>query len=117
MSKSIVKKIATSEVPMIISSIPKGQIFTVTFIKKDGSLREMNCRKGVVCGLKEDARPKAAPSNPNIITVYDMKIANDPKTTDPSKAYRCINAATVLTIKATGNIYEVTKGQLEVTVK
>jgi hypothetical protein len=115
MSKQIVKKISTLEVPSIIAAIPKGQIFTVTFIKKNGEVREMNCRRGVVCGLKEGAR-HIAPDTKNI-TVYDMKIANDPTVTDPSKAYRKINPETVISIKATGSIYEVTKGQLNIVLK
>jgi hypothetical protein len=104
---SEINYITKADVPSIVGSIPKGAIFTVTFIKKNGEVREMNCRKGVVCGLVPNARPKAA--NPsNIITVYDMKIAQTLTENEPKgKAYRNINADTVMSIKAERQVFEV----------
>lgn len=99
--------ISKADVPSIIGSVPKGAIFTVTFVKKNGEVREMNCRKGVVCGLVPNARPKA-PNPSNIVTVYDMKIAQTLTENDPKgKAYRNINTDTVLKIKAEGQVFEV----------
>lgn len=105
--KAAIQTIKPVDVPSIIASIPKGAIFSVTFTKKNGEVREMNCRKGVVCGLIPNARPKAA--NPsNIITVYDMKIAQTLTEADPKgKAYRNINANTILSIKAEKQVFEV----------
>jgi hypothetical protein len=99
-----IQTIASTDVSSIISSIPSGAIFTVTFVKKNGEVREMNCRKGVVCGLIPNARPKA-PNPSNIVTVYDMKVAQT--ATKKSEAYRNINTNTVLFIKAEKQVFEV----------
>lgn len=85
-----------TDVASIISSIPKGAIFSVQFVKKDGTIRDMNCRKGVTKYLVPNAKPKA-PNPSNIVTVFDMK----------SDAYRCINTNTVISIKAEKQIFEV----------
>lgn len=66
----------------------KGRIFTATFIKKDGSLRMMNCRKGVHKDLKGGVN-KAAANNPNYQIVFDMQIGE----------YRMLNLDTVQEIK------------------
>ena len=95
--------ITKADVPSIIASIPNGAIFTVTFVKKDKTVRVMNCRKGVTSGLVPNARPKA-PNPANIITVYDMVLA---KNNGGKTAYRCINADTVLNIKAEKQEFEV----------
>jgi hypothetical protein len=66
----------------------EGHIFTATFIKKDNTIRTMNCRKGVHKNLKGGVN-NAALSNTNLSIVYDMQIGE----------YRMINLATVLYIK------------------
>ena len=64
----------------------KGKIFTVTFTKKDGTTRVMNCRLGVTKHLKGGE----STLNPNeYITVYDMQ----------NKGYRAINRATIIDVK------------------
>ena len=64
----------------------KGKIFTVTFTKKDGSTRVMNCRLGVTKHLKGGE----STLNPNeYITVYDMQ----------NKGYRAINRQTIIDVK------------------
>jgi len=63
-----------------------GKIFTVEFLKKDGSIRSLNGRLGVTKHLKGGV----STLNPNkYITVYDLQ----------SKAYRAINKATILSVK------------------
>lgn len=89
-------QITKVDVPSIIASIPSGAIFTVTFVKKDNTVRVMNCRKGVTSGLVPNAKPKA-PNPANIVTVYDMKLAQN---NGGKAAYRNINTETVLSIKA-----------------
>ena len=97
--------INSTDVKSIISSLPKGAIFSVAFVKKDQTIRDMNCRKGVVAGLKPDAR-YITPDTKNI-TVFDMQLALTE--TDKSKCYRKINPETVITIKAEGQTFVVTK--------
>jgi hypothetical protein len=94
--KTSIQTIKATDVPSMISSIPNGAIFTATFIKKDGTIREMNCRKGVTKYLVPNARPKA-PNPKNIITVFDMK----------NEAYRCINTNTLISLRAEKQVFEV----------
>ena len=68
----------------------KGQIFTVTFTKKDGTTRVMNCRTGVAKHLKGG---KSTISNhDNLISVYDLQ----------SKGYRCFDINSVTRAKING---------------
>lgn len=63
-----------------------GKIMTVKFIKKDGSLRVMNCRLGVTKHLKGGC----STLNPDkFITVYDLK----------SEGYRAIDKDSILDVK------------------
>lgn len=63
-----------------------GKIVTVTFTKKDGSIRVMNCRLGVTKHLKGGS----STLDPNkYITVYDLQ----------SKGYRAISKDQILDIK------------------
>jgi len=76
--------------------IPRHQIFTVTFIKENGDLRMMNCRRGVftrVTGSTNRAsRPNTNRADRNVICVFDLK-END---------YRSFRADKVLIIKTSG---------------
>jgi hypothetical protein len=74
----------TNFVDRILNS--NGKIFSVEFIKKDGSRRLMNCRLGVTKHLKGGS----STLDPNqYITVYDMQ----------SKGYRAINVDTIIDLK------------------
>lgn len=66
-------------------------IFSVKFIKKDGSERKMICRFGV----QKDLTSQGLAYNPKekgYLTVYDME----------KKGYRTINTATITDIKIKG---------------
>lgn len=68
----------------------QGRFFTATFVKKDGSLRRMNCRAGVKRhsnGGRSTVRDKA-----EYYTVYDCQ----------AKGYRNINMLTLRTIRMDG---------------
>jgi len=74
----------------------KGKIFSVNFIKKDGSVRKMNCRRNVkkgVTGAGMAYDPKAY----NLIPVFDM--ANE--------GFRMINASTIQELKVEGKTYKI----------
>jgi len=64
-----------------------GKVFSVTFVKKDGTVREMVCRnnvhKGTVGGVAGHAHI------PELYTVYDMQ----------ANGFRCVNLTTVKRIK------------------
>ena len=71
-------------VERILSS--NGKIFSVEFVKKDGSRRLMNCRLGVTKHLKSGA----STLDPNkFITVYDLQ----------SEGYRAINKESIINVK------------------
>lgn len=68
----------------------QGRFFTVEFVKKDGSLRTMNCRVGVTRFLKGGDSTVA--DRKDLYTVYDMV----------AKGYRNINLNTVRHIAIDG---------------
>ena len=77
----------------------KGKIFTVVFIKKDGSERTMNARLGVKVYLRGGQLAYDAESK-GLLPVYDMQISGE-------NAYRMINLNTILSLKIGGNTYTV----------
>jgi hypothetical protein len=68
-----------------------GRVFTVEFFKKDGTLRMMNCRKGVTRHLSGDG-PSTTAHIEKYVTVFDMQL----------KQYRNINKETMVAIRANG---------------
>jgi hypothetical protein len=69
-----------------------GSIFSVQFIKKDGSIRDMTCRLHVKKYLKT-GKPSTTAHIPKYITVFEMK-------GEAAPVYRNINVETLLTLKA-----------------
>jgi hypothetical protein len=72
-------------------------VFTVTFLKKDGTLRTMNARLGVakyVLGTQPEvtAKRKATLTAQNMIGVFEM----------PKIQYRTINLDTIKVLSANG---------------
>ncbi len=72
-----------------------GKIAYITFTKKDGTVRNMNCRIGVVAGVNPDARTcmngttNTTAHLDYILTVYDMT----------KRAHRNINLNTITHFK------------------
>ena len=79
---------SSDELKAMIKST-NGRFFSCTFIKKDGSIRNMNCRVGVHKGVKGVGRKF---STPNLVTVFDAQ----------AKEYRMINVDTMLTFQCGG---------------
>ena len=71
------------------------KIFTVTFTKKDGSIRVMNARRGVKKGVK-GVGMSYNPTEKDLVVVFDMQ----------KEAFRMINAKTILEIKADKKVYK-----------
>lgn len=71
-----------------------GTIAQVSFYKKDGSLRKMSCRLGVVSHLK-GGEQAYNPADYGLLTVFDMT----------KKAYRNINVNTIVEVKHRGKVY------------
>lgn len=88
------KNINRKEALKMIEST-KGKFFSVTFEKKNGEIRNMNCRTGVKKGQAGGvATYKANPAN---IGVYDM-VTDD---------YRCFNIERLKNLKVGGQEYTV----------
>ena len=76
-----------------------GKVFTVTYVKRtDGCNRVMNARLGVRKELKSSKR-NYKPALNGLICVFDMQ----------KKAYRSVDANTILSLNIDGKHYEVTK--------
>lgn len=82
-------KTLMSNIFAAIAANTNGKFFTVTFKKKDGSIRIMNCRTGVTKALKGG---KSTIDHDKYLVVYEMS----------SKAYRCINKDTIMNIAVAG---------------
>ena len=88
-------KIESKDVVDIINS-SKGKFFSAVFIKKDGTLRTMNCRLGVKKYLK-GGELRFSPSKKGLVVVFDRD----------KKEYRMININTTQSLKVNGKEYHV----------
>lgn len=88
-------KIDTTNAVKLIRST-KGKIFTVSFVKKDGTLRKMNCRLGVTKHLK-GGELAFDPKEYDLIPVFDLQ----------KNAYRMINVETLVEVSVNGESFEV----------
>lgn len=96
--------IKRDEVASQLYQLQAGTIYSVTFIKKDGSIRLINSVKGTNKGvsgegLKYDATGKG------LIPVYDLQEAR--KTPDPKKCWRIVNINTIQKICVNHEVFEV----------
>ena len=71
----------------------KGKIFSVRFVKKDGCVRDMNCRLGVKKHLTGTGRSKG--HLPHLINVYDLQV----------QGYRYVNKNTIQSAVIGGTAY------------
>ena len=72
----------------------KGKIFSVRFVKKDGTTRFMKCRTGVTAKLKGGELPYD-PTSKGLKPVFDLACNN----------YRMINVNTVYEASFQGRVY------------
>lgn len=84
-----------ARVESLIDEQTQGRIFSVTFEKKDGSLRQMVCRKGVRVGVKGTGAGWGAGALKPLRTVFDMKKA----------AFRTIPTDRVVSVKVRGVLH------------
>ena len=98
----------------IISNIPYNypHIFSVVFTKKDGSLRHMTCRRGVISRSKGVAAGNDKPFAPSynftekrLLSVFDVNKEKEITGEDKKGAYRSVNWDTVCQIKIEGTTY------------
>lgn len=79
------------DVNVVKEFVKNNKIFTATFVKKDGSVRVMNCRRGVTKGVK-GVGMSYDPYEKNLLPVYDMQ----------KGAFRMININTITELKGNG---------------
>lgn len=72
-----------------------GKIFSATFIKKDGTIRTINCRRNVQKGVT-GAGLKFSPAAKGLLVVFDMH-AND---------FRMINLNSLIEAQVNGQIFK-----------
>lgn len=70
-----------------------GSIFTAKFVKKDGTVRIMNCRREVKKHLK-GGKSTWQPEKQGYVSVYDLQ----------AEGYRVINLSTLIELKANGKV-------------
>lgn len=92
------------EVKNTLNNLKGGTIYSVTFVKKDGSLRLMNSIKGTQKGvtgegLKYDAGDRG------LIPVYDLQLAK--KGIEENKCWRMVNVNTVQKIVVNHQEFEI----------
>ena len=82
-------------VAQLLEETSNKKIFTVTFEKKDGSIRKMNAMRGVRKGVKGVGH-SFSPSEKNLLTVYDMQI----------REFRFVNLNNVISFKANRKTFQ-----------
>ena len=84
----------TNTLQEILDKVSNGKVFSAKFVKKDGSIRTMNCRTGVVKHVTGKGR-NFDPITANLIPVFDMN--ND--------GHRFINYSKLIWIKIGGEMF------------
>ena len=79
-----------------IRQLVGNKIFTAEFLKKDGTLRKMNCRLGVTKHLK-GGELKYNPDEYNYLPVFDLQAGE----------YRTINLNTLKKLTVEGVTYDI----------
>lgn len=75
----------------------KGKIFSATFVKKNGEVRDINCRLGVKSHIKGTGGPSFAESSDNPYQlVFDLQ----------KNGYRVINLETIIQINFNKKTYK-----------
>ena len=86
-------QITRQQAKAMLDNLDNGTIYSVTFVKKDGSLRMVNSIKGTKRGVK-GVGLKFDTEDRGLIPVYDIQIAKkDPES--PNKAWRMVNVNTL----------------------
>ncbi len=93
------ENIANREIINTIVKNSNGTFFSVTFTKKNGTVRNMTCRTGVKKGLTGKGSTYGDEAKSKYITLYDVV----------NKGYRAVNRDTISRIRVMGFVYTVTQ--------
>jgi hypothetical protein len=97
--------IPRQQVKPLLDGLKNGTIYSVTFTKKDGSVRLMNSIKGTKRGVK-GVGLAFNPDAKGLIPVYDIQLARTNKE-NPDKCWRMINVGTISKIVVANEVYNV----------
>jgi hypothetical protein len=94
------KVLESSDVRSLLEEIGDG-FFVVEFVKRDGTLRRMHCRRGVRKGLVDPASPQlpSYADHPNIVGVWSLK----------DQAYKCFKVDRVVSLIGAGRSLRVSE--------
>jgi hypothetical protein len=96
------KNVTKENAVQMIKDLSAGTIYSVLFVKKDGTERLMNSIKGTKKGVNGEGL-KFDPAAKALMPVYDLQLAKSG--VDESKCWRMINFDTVKQIKTNGETY------------
>lgn len=91
-----VYKISRERASEFIADETSGLFFCAYFVKKDGTMRRMICRRGVRAYLRGGSQPYD-PSSRGLVTVWDVE----------KRSYRMINLRTLVSFNIHGATYVV----------
>ncbi len=92
----IFKNLSVKELQNVLLGT-KGKIFSATFVKKNGKVRDINCRLGVKSHIKGTGSPSFAESSDNPYQlVFDLQ----------KNGYRVINLETIIQINFNKKTYK-----------
>lgn len=89
----------------LLNEIFSGKIFTAEFIKKDGSIRKINCRTSVQ-KYTNGVGMSYNPISKGLIPVFDVQLAKGLQENERNKAFRMINTNTLISITIGGKKYK-----------
>lgn len=89
-----VQTIKRERAARFLESETGGRIFAVYFQKKDGTMREMVCRRGVRKYLRGGELPYD-PKSRLLLPVFEVS----------SREYRCVNIASLVSFKVSGETF------------
>lgn len=102
----------TMTIQEFINEVDDGKYFSVKFIKKDNTLREMTARRGVHKDVKNDSgtngswNRKQLDAVHEVLTVYDANKYDENKSEEDNRgAHRRINLKTIQEVKLHGIHY------------
>lgn len=98
------KQISQSDAVKLIKGLDNGAIYSVTFIKKDGTERMINSVKGTKLGVVGVGK-KYNDEDKGLISVLDLQLVKTG--IDHLKCWRTVRQGTIKEVKANNTVFEV----------
>ena len=98
-----IKKVTRNQVLELINSAPNGLMYSVTFAKKDGTIRTLTSVKGTKKGQNGKGL-KYVPSDYGLFVAYDINFAKNHEAKD---CYRMITIENISQVKMLKTTFEI----------